>query len=87
MMPEQMSNLTGVAIAQSDATVISPPLKAIDLFEGGTLKVRDTSGVTHALTLPTMAEGGTYPYRLWLRVDMVFATDTAITDAEMLGIR
>lgn len=76
------------AIVQSDTTVISPPLRGIECFTTGTLKVREAgSGTTFALTLPAVADGGYVPYVLEMNIDKVFNTDTSIADAALLGIR
>ncbi len=77
-----------VAIVQSDTTVISPPLRAIEVFTAGTLKVRQAGdGEDIAVTFPTAANGGSYPYTFEGNFDKVYNTDTAIADAALLGLR
>lgn len=87
MTPEALNNRTVEPIVQSDSTVISPPLIGIVLLEGGALKFRDTVGNEVTKTFPLLEDGGAYPFFLGIRMDMVFATGTDISDDDMIGVR
>lgn len=77
-----------VAIVQSDSAVISPPLRAIEIFTTGDVSVRELStGATITMTFPAAAAGGAYPYVWEINCDMVFATATTVADAALLGFR
>lgn len=82
---EHLSDRTTKPIVQSDTTVIDPPLKGIVLLEGGALKYRDTEGNEVTKTFPAIGAGGFYPFDFAMRIDMVFDTGTALTDAQMIG--
>jgi hypothetical protein len=76
------------AIVQSDTTVISPPLRAIEVFTAGDLKVREAgSGTDFTLTFPAVAAGGGYPYVFEGNFDKVYDTGTTILDAALLGFK
>lgn len=59
------------AITPHDANDLSVTTRALMVAVGGTLKVNDSNGVTHALTVPA----GVLP----IRVTRVFSTDTEAT--------
>lgn len=76
------------AIVQSDTTVINPPLRAIEIFAAGALKVREAgSGTDFTKTFPVVASGGFYPYVFEGNFDKVYDTGTAIADADLLGFK
>jgi len=76
------------AIVQSDTTVISPALRAIEVFTTGALKVREAgSGTDFTFTFPAVADGGCYPYVFEGNFDKVYDTGTAIADGALLGFK
>lgn len=62
------------AVTKSDATVYSPPLRA--LYVGGTGNVKIKDAVGNTVTLVALAAGVVHP----IRATMVFSTDTTATD-------
>ncbi len=76
------------AVVQSDTTVISPPLRALEVFAAGALKVREAGSATDfTLTLPAAAAGGSYPYVLEMNIDKVYDTGTDIDNANLVGFK
>lgn len=59
------------AITPHDSNDLAVTTRALIVSVGGTLKVNDENGTTHALTVPA----GVIP----IRVTRVFSTDTAAT--------
>lgn len=63
-----------VSITKSDATVYSPPLRALYIGGAGDVKIKDAMGNT--VTLTNLAAGVVHP----IRATMVYSTDTTATD-------
>lgn len=62
------------SITKSDATVYSPPLRALYIGGAGNVKIKDATGNT--VTLVNLAVGVVHP----IRATMVYSTDTTATD-------
>lgn len=62
-----------VAITKSDATVYSPPLRALYVGGSGNVKIKDAVG--NIVTLVGLAAGVVHP----IRATMVYSTDTTAT--------
>lgn len=66
------------AVTQHDTNTIQPPLIGLRFDAAGSVKIRSTNGETHTIT----ALAGEY---LSGEIDMVYDTDTALTNAQMIG--
>ncbi len=88
-MPTRFSRqTTRHAITQSDTTVINPPLRALEIFAVGSVKVREAgSGDDFTITIPAAADGGYVPYTFEGNFDKVYDTGTSIADAALLGFK
>lgn len=86
-MLNQLTGATPVDIVQSDTTTYLPePLKAIDIFAPGDIKVDIGDITARTFTFPSVGNGGNYPFRWWcMSVSKVYATDTTIADANLFG--
>jgi len=83
----QLTNFRIVALTQSDSTVYEPPLRGIDVFAPGDVSIVAPQGDTITLPFPSVANGGSYPYRYWCPIRQVRDTGTAVADADLRGIR
>ena len=81
-----LAAMDAVAIVQSDTTVYDPPLKFLQVFEvGGVIKIQNTRGDDITYTIPDVASGGRAPFIIPGRIRKVYAADTDILDASMIG--
>lgn len=79
-------NLTIRPFALSDTAILDPSLKAIDIMADGDVKVQDIEGNDQVYTIPDVAGGGRFPYRLYLRIQKVYTTDTTIGVTDLIGL-
>lgn len=85
-MLENLTALNAVAIAQSDSTVIDPPLKFLVLSEVGSVVFENERGVEVTFVVPSVANGGALPFILPGRIRKVKAA-TTLADGNMMGLR
>lgn len=84
---QDLANLRGIPIVQSDTTVYDPPLLALDIFTAGDVAIVTPDGTAITKTFPAAADGGGYPYRWWIRIRQVLDTGTTVADDDLLGIK
>lgn len=85
---EALTAMNPIVIAQSDATIIDPPLKFLAVFDvGGNIVVENAKGDEVTFVIPAAADGGGAPFVLPGRIRKVKATGTTIADAALIGYR
>lgn len=89
MTLESLTSMNAKAIAQSDTSVLDPPLKAIVISAPGSLVFKNEHNETITFVVPAAVANETVtalPFTLWGRVRQVLAA-TTIADANLLGLR
>lgn len=86
-MLQDIANLRGIPIVQSDTTIYSPPLLGLEIFTPGDVAIVTPDGTAITKTFPAVADGGEYPVRWWLRIRQVMNTGTSVADAALLGLK
>jgi len=79
-MSFQLEAPTTVAIVQSDSTLISPPLRGLDIWADGDVKITDAGNRTVTRTF-------TAPFRWVVQIQKIWDTDTTVADADLDGLR